>query len=112
PGYYGQIGLRIISEKLNQIFIETEIINDEMIGAIPNKFDYLFFVVVLETAIRLIMKDFDCEFDSAKDIMVKSVIYSSLRYSEPVNDADIDDEPAAAVVSVAVRATENAIIVF
>ncbi|CAG8815668.1 17002_t:CDS:2, partial [Gigaspora margarita] len=75
PGYYEQIGLRIITEKLNQIFIETEIINDKTIGVIPNKFDYLFFVAVPETAVRLIMKDFNCEYDSAKDIMVKSATY-------------------------------------
>ncbi|CAG8811641.1 14283_t:CDS:2, partial [Gigaspora margarita] len=82
PGYYGAKGLLIISETLQNMFMN--IIGKACKPQTPNRF--LFEVLVPETAIQLIMEDYgpNCTYDDAQKIMNQSVDYGMIMY--PIND--------------------------
>ncbi|CAG8545298.1 3754_t:CDS:2 [Cetraspora pellucida] len=82
PGYYGAKGLLIISEMLQNMFIN--IINRICKPQTPNQF--LFDVLVPETAIQLIIEDYEpkCNYDDMQKIMNQSSNYGMATYL--VND--------------------------
>ncbi|CAG8669399.1 12870_t:CDS:2, partial [Funneliformis caledonium] len=73
PGYYGLKGLAIILKILTELFIQIEILTVDL--CIPqSSSQYLFQVLVPETAIRLIAEDYKgISLNDTKEIMIDSV---------------------------------------
>ncbi|CAG8456234.1 2021_t:CDS:2 [Gigaspora margarita] len=57
-----------------------------------NTIDYLFMVLIPETATRLIMEDIKCEFDKARKIIEESVAYENRSEIDGSEDEDVEDE--------------------
>ncbi|CAG8578229.1 15217_t:CDS:2, partial [Cetraspora pellucida] len=77
PGYFGPKGLEIIADKLSEIFINTGIIGN--FNCMPQTpIEYLFEVMVPETAVHLIIADLECEYVDATKIIEDSVAYGSI----------------------------------
>lgn len=82
PGYYGAKGLSIIAEYFQEHFIIKKILTkDRSSPQTPNQ--YLYDILVPETASRLIFEDQqNISLEEARVIMVESVDFGMLVYSD------------------------------
>ncbi|CAG8849787.1 1905_t:CDS:2, partial [Gigaspora margarita] len=83
PGYYGPKGLNIITSELQKMFVSTNVMTIESCSP-QTRHQYLFYVLVPETTIRLIMEDYHCDYEKAKNIMSQSIEFG--RESNPLDD--------------------------
>ncbi|CAG8469672.1 37310_t:CDS:2 [Gigaspora margarita] len=78
PSYYGLKGHNIIADTLRQMYLKpnSNIITKESCSPL-SQIDYLFEVLVPETAVCLIMNDIQCTYKEAKKVIVQSVEYGN-----------------------------------
>ncbi|KAF0361226.1 protein far1-related sequence 11 [Gigaspora margarita] len=83
PGIIRPKGLTIIASELQKMFLSMNIITKESCSSIKRD-QYLFNVLVSKTTICLIMEDYYCDYDKAKNIIRQSIEFG--RVSNPIND--------------------------
>ncbi|CAG8501859.1 7485_t:CDS:2, partial [Racocetra persica] len=83
PGYYRPKGHNIIADILQQIYLKpnSNVITKESCSPL-SQIDYLFEVLVPETAVHLIMNDIKCTYEEAKKVIVQSIEYRNCINSE------------------------------